>query len=432
MTVLVRPQGIGNWSVQDDQTGVIIVDAQGYILNGSDQVIANVPTVADFVSTPKTQTMGIKEAINYVLQNKIPKIKLIGKYPNNTFTYNSNDTFDFTPINDYNFAITGSGNSIGEYIYFPTNSGITINNIDGMSLVFKGIGLETDGGNITINGIPGSNISNTVFLDHVIFGGLNGYSVMTINNTMVVGTGILLSDPSAPSLILNSCYSSFDTIMNSGFIQANNTLASDNDSGTWISIGVYQILYHSTLPLFNGLDSIHIGHYITQQMVPLAGTIGEMSIDLIDMIGGDNSNGTNTSIFSGTATIKALSIKNIMNTFQNEQPLPVFDSNITISNFDIKATPAFAYSTPAPTSGTVTIYLINYGSSYKKYIIEVGAYVNDTTTNQTINLPFAFSGSNLISGNNTGLTILPTTNEIIINSPNSTTPYYGFAILEGY
>jgi hypothetical protein len=52
MTILVRPQGIGDWSVKDDQNDLIIVDAQGNVLNGSDQIIANIPTIADFVNTP--------------------------------------------------------------------------------------------------------------------------------------------------------------------------------------------------------------------------------------------------------------------------------------------------------------------------------------------------------------------------------------------
>jgi len=68
-------------------------------------------------------------------------------------------------------------------------------------------------------------------------------------------------------------------------------------------------------------------------------------------------------------------------------------------------------------------------------------YENDTTTNQTIPYPsngaphnnqLTFVSTPVISGNNTGLTITPSTTGITITSPNSTTTYSGIVIVEGY
>jgi len=84
------------------------------------------------------------------------------------------------------------------------------------------------------------------------------------------------------------------------------------------------------------------------------------------------------------------------------------------------------------TAGTVTVDAVHYATNYMKYIITFSGYENDTTTNQTINYPKAFSTSAVISANNTGLTISTTTSGITITAPNSTTTYSGIVIVEGY
>jgi hypothetical protein len=84
------------------------------------------------------------------------------------------------------------------------------------------------------------------------------------------------------------------------------------------------------------------------------------------------------------------------------------------------------------TAGTVTMRFITYLSTYKKLMIYLSGYENNTKTNQTMNYPLPFSTSAIITGNNTGLTISASTTGITITSPNSTTTYSGIVIVEGY
>ena len=69
MTVIVQQPKDSNGNPQpmvyDSDTGKIIVDSNGFIVSGS-QKLVNVPSKANYVSTPKTQTSGIQEAWNYV------------------------------------------------------------------------------------------------------------------------------------------------------------------------------------------------------------------------------------------------------------------------------------------------------------------------------------------------------------------------------
>ena len=78
MTVIVQQPKDSNGNPQpmvyDSDTGKVIVDSNGYVLNGGQELV-NVPSVANYVSTPKTQTSGIQEAHNYSIVNG-NKIKL--------------------------------------------------------------------------------------------------------------------------------------------------------------------------------------------------------------------------------------------------------------------------------------------------------------------------------------------------------------------
>ena len=69
MTVIVQPGTDSNGNPQpmvyDSDTGKVIVDSNGYVLNGGQRLI-NVPSKTSYVSTPKTQTLGFNEAVNYL------------------------------------------------------------------------------------------------------------------------------------------------------------------------------------------------------------------------------------------------------------------------------------------------------------------------------------------------------------------------------
>ena len=87
-------------------------------------------------------------------------------------------------------------------------------------------------------------------------------------------------------------------------------------------------------------------------------------------------------------------------------------------------------TTNAPTSGSVTLAMPLQGNG-KQVILTFNAYENDTTTNQTINFPTAFTVTPLIVGNNTGLTITASTTGVTISAPDNTTTYSGTAVIMG-
>ena len=75
MTVIVQPGTDSNGNPQpmvyDSDTGKVIVDSNGYVLNGGQRLV-NVPTVSGYVNTPKTQTSGIYEAWMYAINVATP------------------------------------------------------------------------------------------------------------------------------------------------------------------------------------------------------------------------------------------------------------------------------------------------------------------------------------------------------------------------
>ena len=89
-------------------------------------------------------------------------------------------------------------------------------------------------------------------------------------------------------------------------------------------------------------------------------------------------------------------------------------------------------STAGTTAGTVINKVIDYSPQYKKLMLYFNGYENDTTTNQSIDYPLAFSSYAGISLNTTGLTISASTSGITITAPDSTTTYSGIVIVEGY
>ena len=75
MTVIVQQPKDSNGNPQpmvyDQDTGKVIVDSNGYVLNGGRRLV-NVPSIADYVSTPKTTTAGIYEAWMYAINVATP------------------------------------------------------------------------------------------------------------------------------------------------------------------------------------------------------------------------------------------------------------------------------------------------------------------------------------------------------------------------
>lgn len=83
MTVIVQPNVDSNGNPQpmvyDSDTKKVIVDHDGYVLNGATERLLNIPTLLGYVNTPKTQTAGVQEACEYSYSiNGYTHIKIIG------------------------------------------------------------------------------------------------------------------------------------------------------------------------------------------------------------------------------------------------------------------------------------------------------------------------------------------------------------------
>ena len=102
------------------------------------------------------------------------------------------------------------------------------------------------------------------------------------------------------------------------------------------------------------------------------------------------------------------------------------------ANLHLTGITNFTSSTAGTTAGTVNQDVIEYRPSYKKIMMSFSGYENDTTTDQTVDFPLAFSSYAVIVANNTGLTISASTSGITITAPDSTTTYSGVVIVEGY
>lgn len=61
----------------------------------------------------------------------------------------------------------------------------------------------------------------------------------------------------------------------------------------------------------------------------------------------------------------------------------------------------------------------------KRFVAYTSAYENDTTTNQTITFPTAYTYTPAVATNTTGLTVSASTTTLTITAPNSTTTYSG-------
>jgi len=106
----------------------------------------------------------------------------------------------------------------------------------------------------------------------------------------------------------------------------------------------------------------------------------------------------------------------------------IASNTVTQSNI---APPSTA-SLTGTTAGSITYIQVNSLSTYKKVLMYANGYENDTTTNQSITYPVAFSTVAAVTFNNTGLTVSTSLTALTITAPNTTTTYTGVIVVEGY
>ena len=133
MTVIVQQSTDSNGNpqpmVHDSDTGKIIVDSNGYVINGGKRLV-NVPTKADYVNTPKTTSSGLLEAWEYAYPNNL-EIVLVGDISINknitlSATVNGNGSFELYSTENLRIIVSNEATTTDIYIvisYIEVNVG---------------------------------------------------------------------------------------------------------------------------------------------------------------------------------------------------------------------------------------------------------------------------------------------------------------------
>jgi hypothetical protein len=104
-------------------------------------------------------------------------------------------------------------------------------------------------------------------------------------------------------------------------------------------------------------------------------------------------------------------------------------------NGNIQASGAIKCNLVATLTGT-TAGNIQYSQylqgQFKALGMQANGYENNTSTNQTITFPVAFTNTPVIVTNTTGLTLSVSTTALTITAPNSTTVYNGIIEIKGF
>jgi hypothetical protein len=462
----------------------ITVSAKG-ISNG----LSDIPNDgADFgPDTPGTQTSGIQEAINYVLNfslpNRLPfpEIFLLQGWfiiNDNATIWINNNPNSSSPYNPTGLHIRGVSedqyacaivkqNSLpspiisftNPYGYTPTGFTPTGMTFENFSVWYQGSASNATSGvtmvNLSVSEIGGSttvfrnlqiltsNPINNTLLD------ISGHEDSTVDNVYVRNAGgaynSSITIPSLKAYMSNGNVNMYRVMASGIDIQAQNANIINSTIGTGAGTG---IIFR---PALNGAILNLQGTYFNGTLTRLitispttTGATNSAQINLKSALLSKTPTGNGDYMIEPNANIPttwdfsdAVLINN-----NTSYSLYLFDPSISTSdeylNLYTHATNNNGVilktenSTSGTTAGTVSMKFITYLSNYKKLMIYLSGYENNTTTNQTMNYPLPFSTCAIITGNNTGLTISASTTGITITSPNSTTTYSGIVIIEGY
>lgn len=111
-------------------------------------------------------------------------------------------------------------------------------------------------------------------------------------------------------------------------------------------------------------------------------------------------------------------------TFQNTAP----------SFTHVVSSPAYSATNSSTLAGTSSGSVVSSQTQEgvaKEITFLVNGYVNDTTTNQSVTFPVAFTQQVAVTSNSSGLTVSATLTALTITAPNATTAYNGVIIVKG-
>lgn len=125
-----------------------------------------------------------------------------------------------------------------------------------------------------------------------------------------------------------------------------------------------------------------------------------------------------------SATSSSLVITTSGSNVKIELPTSISASNINISSTQQTIT--------GTTAGSIVASMPFQGTTYKKAILYLDAYENDSTTAQTYTFPTSFTNSPVVSVNSATVPNVSVTTTKISIAPDTTTAYTGWIVVEGY
>ena len=478
MTVIVQPNVDSNGNPQpmvyDSDTGKVIVDHDRSILNGSNRVLAGIPSLLGFIDTPKTQSNGIGEALQYAISNPItynsdvgaywtPEVRLTGGYYTISkpivlnipyrianLTLKGVDSmspyigcaFNTTSSDEYPYAININSNDLKNINYIDIQwehfqayvpSGYTpygFVNFDFSSVntgqnVF--IGYDLNVSNSGWSGPP---------LNLIGFQQIHMYDFESYGDACVFDAGyceflggyfdgpILIGGISNGRYFSNGYggnYSAGDGLVPNGNIS--NLLLMNvplNISTYNAAISDFTI---ENLTLINIQPVASFNRAIIGQYASGTVTINRLNVYGAIPLGMSSNNPFIDNTQGGTLIVNSYNIHDVV-----PNPQGYYWTGIPANTTN----PQTSTSTSGTTAGKVGQVQTNYETLYKKIVFTFNSYENDTTTNQVIDFINSFSTIASIASNTTGLTVAATTSAITITAPDATTTYTGIVIVEGY
>jgi hypothetical protein len=386
---------------------------------------------------PLTQTSGFLEAWDYSQNIGLANG---GHSPVISFTAGS---FDITAATTLNFVkgggsptVIGSGSGIGTYINCKVNDAyaLTINPANGT------------GYNIVFNGlvpIYPSGYTPYGFLN-ADFSTANAGSNTFISYDLNIGN----SGWGQSAVYLDS----FQSVLMFNF---------ENYSGGNDGLTVNNSLFEIHGGFINGNMSLSSCNYVYIEVVNLGTTIKVGNITTLIAIGGSPHfvlTGDIQNIYLGATILNPYDsgtvVQSVSSTIYNignlicegvyydyTNSMDFIGSGITLGNVDIKnvidvngtlTLPILTTTVSGTTAGSFVASMPERNNKYKKVLIYLDGYENDSTTAQTYTYPVPFSTVAEITANTASVPVVSTSLTEFSVAPDTTTAYTGIIVIEGY
>ena len=344
---------------------------------------------------------------------------ITGTTPSSIFTISSNDNGTLTDILKINF--NGNYNTVVGYAGLYSNTNGNYNTVVGYAALYS----NTTSSNNSVFGYEAL-YSNTTGSNNSVFG---FQALYNFNNTTTATAYITAIGYEAGYNYTGA--ETNNTILGAvpGVAGESNVIRIGNNNGTLL-YGVETNTLATDYLLVNGnIQTPYSNNIIMNGIASTSSTTIENS-GYIDLLG---------SYYNGTASVPyGFRLQSdITATTPSGQLNFDLNNNGTITTLiSISQSGSLNLSTSqttiaGATNGSIIASQPFQGTSYKKVVVYLSNYTNDTTTAQTYTYSTAFTNTPVISANNSGLTPTVSTTSISFN-PDNTTVYTGFIILEGY